>query len=245
MVHLDDEHKGTQIHGTMGRWFHSPSLPHGHLFLCRQQYLPSFISSWFNKMITLKTNLQFYFVEVISSSLIHQCVTVQLDTGMEKGTGQGAVKGRWKVPCSHSLSMQSHPFDSQFQKSIPALLSYGHFKSYFSSPVVWQECYVPSFKYSYPGTPSKTFIFIMFFFWTLFTKPARITKKLRFERGRGVKWEIPFQGILVKHLETETRMEVEFPRCLNFHVLVEKNPSCLKQAPNFWEADGSNGVWRT
>lgn len=195
-------------------------------------------------MITLKTNLQFCFIEVISSSLIQQSVTLQLNTGMEKGIGQGAEKGRWKVPCSHSLSMQSHPFDTQCQKSIPAL-SYGHFKSYFSSPVVWQECYVPSFKYSYPGTPSKTFSFIMFFFWTLFTKPASITKKLRFERGKGFKWEIPFQGILVKHLETQTRMEIEFLWCINFHVLVKKPPSSLKQAPGFWEADGSNGVWHT
>lgn len=100
---------------------------------------------------------------------------------------QRSRKGKVKSVLQSQPDHETPPLDRQCQKSIRALLRYGHFKSYFHSPVVWRECYVPSFKYSYPGTPSKTFIFIMFFFWTLFTKPARITKKLRFERGGGFK----------------------------------------------------------
>lgn len=158
---------------------------------------------------------------------------------------QRGRKGKVKSVLQSQPDHATPPRDRQCQKSIRALLRLRPFQIIFSFPVVWQECYVTSFKYSYPGTPSKTFIFIMFFFWTLFTKPARITKKLRFERGGGFKWEIPFQGILVKHLEIEIRTEIEFPWCLNFHVLVEKNPSYLKQAPDSWGADGSNGVWHT
>lgn len=177
MVHLDDQ-------GHSNPWCNGKVISqhrHRHLLCAGSSICPVSSTAGLIRWSHLKLICSFVFVEVNLSSLMQQSVTVQLKTGMEKDTGQGAEKGRWKVPCSHSLIMQPHPFDSQCQKSIAALLSYGHFKSYFSSPVVWQECYVPSFKYSYPGTPSKTFIFIMFFFWTLFTKPARITKKLRFE----------------------------------------------------------------
>lgn len=119
MVHLDDEHKGTLIHGTMARWFHSPSSA-SWTSLCRQQDLPSFMSSWFNKTITIKIYLQFCFIEVISNSLILQSVTVQLNVGMEKGTGKGAEKGRWKVSCSHSLTMQPQPLtDSAKNPFVP------------------------------------------------------------------------------------------------------------------------------
>lgn len=58
--------------------------------LSRHQYLRSPINSWFRKMTTLETNLQFCFVEEISGFLVQQSVTAQLNTGMEEGTGHGA-----------------------------------------------------------------------------------------------------------------------------------------------------------
>lgn len=76
-------------------WYNGRAIPHPlsatwPSSLHGQQYLHSPINSWFSKLTTLKTNLQFCFVEEISGFLVQQSVTVQLNTGMEEGAGQGA-----------------------------------------------------------------------------------------------------------------------------------------------------------
>lgn len=90
---LHDELKCTQIHGRIEGWFHIPSVPYG-----RQQYLHSLIN---RKVTTLKTYLQFSFVEKCQDPWA--AGTVQLNTVMEEGTGQGAEEeGKGKV----SLQLQ-------------------------------------------------------------------------------------------------------------------------------------------